>query len=87
MIYSKIGWGGLTVPPAPLKKKTLPTAKFPSQGDAHMRTDAQIKFLYFPLSVYPCSDVHGIPDVPSYVMYLQYKLKTAPSVKHDWSKT
>ena len=25
-------------------------AKFTSQGDAHVRTNAQIKFLYYPLS-------------------------------------
>ena len=26
-----------------------PAAKFASQGDAHLRTDAQINFLYYPL--------------------------------------
>ena len=49
MIYSKIrgeGMGGslqqgLATTPIPLPK--------PSQGDVDMRTDAQIKFLYYPL--------------------------------------
>ena len=27
------------------------TAKFASQGNVHVRTDAQIKFLYYPLRV------------------------------------
>ena len=30
----------------------LPAAKFASQCDVHMRTDAQIKFLYYPLYMY-----------------------------------
>ena len=29
--------------------KTSPAAKFTSQGDAHVRIDAQIKFLRYPL--------------------------------------
>ena len=64
MIYSKIEGGigcegrvdlqqGLRAPPHPplssLKKN--PAAKFTSQGHAHVRTDAQIKFLYYPLCV------------------------------------
>ena len=47
MICSKIGgslqWG-LT---APLSNP--PAAKFASQDNVHVRTDAQIKFLYYPL--------------------------------------
>ena len=35
--------------PAPSPPKKTPAAKFASQRDAHMRTDAQIKFLYYPL--------------------------------------
>ena len=35
---------GLTAP-----LSNLPPAKFASQGDPHVRTDAQIKFLYYPL--------------------------------------
>ena len=41
---------GVTASPPPPKKKT-PAAKFASQGDAHVRTDAQIKFLYYPLVI------------------------------------
>ena len=44
-------WGlqlGALVPPPPPKKN--PAAKFASQSDAHVRTDAQTKFLYYPLS-------------------------------------
>ena len=33
-------------PPPPPPPSTPPAAKFASQGDAHVRTDAQIKFLY-----------------------------------------
>ena len=36
-----------TAPPPPLSNP--PAAKFASQRDAHMRTDGQIKFLYYPL--------------------------------------
>ena len=36
-----------TPPPNP------PAAKFASQGDVHVRTEAQIKFLYYPVIV-PC---------------------------------
>ena len=47
VICSKIGgslqWG-LT---APLSNP--PAAKFASQDNVHVRTDAQIKFLYYPL--------------------------------------
>ena len=51
MIYSRIGGrltaGGLQrpLPPNP------PAAKFTLQGDAHVRTDAQIKVLYYPLKI------------------------------------
>ena len=38
---------GLTVPPP-----NPPAAKFASQGDVHVRTDAQIKFLYYQLTVH-----------------------------------
>ena len=50
MTYSKIGKGELrltaelTAPPTP----NPPAAKFASQ-DAQVRTNAQIKFLYYPL--------------------------------------
>ena len=38
--------GGFTAPPPP--SPTIPSAaKFASQGDAHVKTDAQIKFLYY----------------------------------------
>ena len=61
MIYSKIEGGigcegrmdlqqGLIGPPlCSLKKNSA--AKFTSQGHAHVRTDAQIEFLYYPLCV------------------------------------
>ena len=39
-----------TAPPLPPQKKKTPAAKFTSQGDAHVRTNAQIKFLYYPLN-------------------------------------
>ena len=34
--------------PPPQKKINYPAAKVTSQGDAHVRTNAQIKFLYYP---------------------------------------
>ena len=57
-MYSKIGMGvvvgtysrGLQCPPS--KKKTA--AKFASQGDAYMRNNTQIKFLYNPLITETC---------------------------------
>ena len=48
-------WGGglllrrLTVPSPP---PNPPATKFASQGDAHVITDIQIKFLYYPLICY-----------------------------------
>ena len=52
MIYSKIGgWDCKCPPPSP-------TAKFASQGDAHMRTDPQIKFLYYPLTSWASPVAH-----------------------------
>ena len=57
MIYSKIGVGGayngvLQCPhPTHSPPKKSPAVTFASQGDAHMRTDAQIKFLYYPLTL------------------------------------
>ena len=52
MIYNKIGGGGgLTA--GSYSAPNPSAAKFASQGDAHVRTDAQIKFLYYPLP--PCT--------------------------------
>ena len=57
-MYSKIGGIGVVRgelitrsyrAPPPLPKP--PAATFASQGDDHLRTDAQIKFLYYPLTV------------------------------------
>ena len=46
MIYRKSGGGrAYSVSPLPPPSNS-PAAKFASQGDAHVRTDAQIKFLY-----------------------------------------
>ena len=42
MIYSKIGWWDCKPPPPP------PTAKFASQGDAHMRTDPKLNCCIIP---------------------------------------
>ena len=52
MIYSKIRGEGLTAPPSPLPQRKPPAAKFASQSDAHVKTDAEIKFLYYPLYIY-----------------------------------
>ena len=48
-IYGKIS-GAYSVPPPPSPANPS-AAKFPSQGDFHVRTDAQIKFLYYHLYV------------------------------------
>ena len=47
---SKADWiiGDLKLPPTPPHPPLA--AKFSSQGDAHVRTDAQVKFLYYPLA-------------------------------------
>ena len=49
VIYSKIEVGLTALPPSPKP----PAAKFTSQDDPHVRdkqlTDAQIKFLHYPL--------------------------------------
>ena len=47
VIYSKIGAG---LPPHPPPPPNTSAARFASQSDAHVRTDAQIKFLYYLLS-------------------------------------
>ena len=39
---------GLQHPPTP---RNSPPAKFASQGGTHVRTDTQIKFLYYPLAI------------------------------------
>ena len=52
MIYSKIRREGLTAPIPPFPKENPPAAKFASQSDAHVKTDAEIKFLYYPLYIY-----------------------------------
>ena len=47
------GWGltaGAVSAPSPPTPPPPPAAKFASQGDAHVKTDAQIKFLYYPLN-------------------------------------
>ena len=54
IIYSKIGGGlqrGLIAPPPPSPPPNPPAAKFTSQGHAHLRTNTQIKFLYYPLTL------------------------------------
>ena len=70
MIYSKIG--GLTAPLPP----NPPAAMFASQGDAHVRIDAQIKFLYYPLA-------HVMCDRPWLLLLDEVKfgkiLRTSPS--------
>ena len=64
MIYSKIvGGGGLTA-----QSSQPPAAKFTSQGDAYMRTDAQIKFLYYPLTRL-C--LHAISLFPRVIVFLR----------------
>ena len=40
---------GADSPPPP---SNPPAEKLISQGDAHMRTNTQIKFLYYPLAMY-----------------------------------
>ena len=50
MIYSKIRREGLAAP-IPLPQTKPPAAKFASQSDAHVKTDAEIKFLYYPLYI------------------------------------
>ena len=49
-----MGGGGLPAgavsAPSPPTPPPPPAAKFASQGDAHVKTDAQIKFLYYPLN-------------------------------------
>ena len=42
--------GGLTGPPPPSPTNSS-AAKFASQGDVHVKTDTQIKFLYYPMRV------------------------------------
>ena len=51
MIYSKIRREGLAAP-IPLPQTKPPAAKFASQSDAHVKTDAEIKFLYYPPYIY-----------------------------------
>ena len=55
MIYSKIGRWDCKPPPPP---HPPPNAKSASQGDAHMRTDPQIKLLYYPLTSWASPVAH-----------------------------
>ena len=48
-MYSKKVGGCLQGTPPPPSHPNSPAAKFASQGEAHMRTDTQIKFIYYPL--------------------------------------
>ena len=48
VIYGKLR--GLTATPSPSPENPS-AAKFASQGNVHVRNDAQIKFLYYPLRV------------------------------------
>ena len=56
---------GLTAPPNP------PTAKFASQGDAHMRTNAQTKCLYYPLKSTLIS-AFGVINLNMYISLTKY---------------
>ena len=47
-VYSKIGGGSLQPPSPP---QNPPAAKLASQGDAYVRNNSQIKFLYYPLDM------------------------------------
>ena len=47
VIYGKIR-GAYNAPPSPANPAA---AKFASQGDVHVKTDTQIKFLHYPLRV------------------------------------
>ena len=49
VIYSEIGGGGSLKRGLTAPTSNPPAAKVASQGDAHVRTDTQIKFLYYPL--------------------------------------
>ena len=50
VIYGKIGeWLTVGTYSAPLPPPNSPAAKIASQVHAHVRNDAQIKFLYYPL--------------------------------------
>ena len=49
--FKKIIEATSTASPTPPTPKP-PAANFVSQGDAHMRTEAQIKFLYYPLPMF-----------------------------------
>ena len=67
MIYSEIG--GLQ---CPLPQKLL-AAKFTSQDDVHVRTDAQIKFLYYPLKTYQTIDLFSVKIKKSVKIQFLYK--------------
>ena len=46
-----VGWVGEGTAPPPPSLKNTSAPKFASQGDVHVTTDAQIKFLYYPVCV------------------------------------
>ena len=69
MIYSKIRGEGLTAPPSPLPQRKPPAAKFASQSDAHVKTDAEIKFLYYPLYIYIYIHIYT-EDIYIYIAYI-----------------
>ena len=61
-----------------------PSAKFTSQSDAHMRTNAKIKFLYYPLMT-DLKQQEMKELVPASFIFLQVPSKLEINTMYHWA--
>ena len=59
MSQNRGGGGGGAGPPPPPPQE-IPAVNFTSQGDAHVRNDAQIKLLHYTLYAYICVHLNDL---------------------------
>ena len=60
-----------------------PSAKFTSQSDAHMRTNAKIKFLYYPLMTDLKQEIKEL--VAASFIYLEVPSKLEINTMYQWA--
>ena len=70
-----------------LAPQTPPAAKSASQGDAHVRSDAQIKFLYYPLSSYSICIKEYLTYLPVVTLSTENNEKLLQQLKSRFKRT